>query len=206
MVANVSYGSNVSDDGDLRLISDPSGKRVIELGISPNVNSVVLALAGAKVIAVDPSTERIVAGRSAADAAGVRVEFHHGDLADLGFATSGSVDLVIAAGSLDAVDDLSRVFRQVHRVLRPEMPFVMTFSHPINAIFGDGDSGDAFHGEGLVRRPYGQAPGRSIGDLFTALHRTNFRLDTLHELFGRGASASQLLPSTLLLRARKLGV
>ena len=202
MVANVSYGSNVSDDGDLRLTGDVSGKRVIELGISPNVNSVVLALAGAKAIAVDPSPDRIRQGRSVADGAGVRVEFHHGDFADLGFATSGSVDLVVAAGSLDGVDDLSRVFRQVHRVLRPEMPFIMTFAHPINALF-DG-ANDA--GELIVRRPYGEPPSRSIGDLFTALHRTNFRLDTLHELFGRGASASQTLPSTLLLRARKLGV
>jgi SAM-dependent methyltransferase len=196
--ANISYGPNVADDAELRLVGDLSGKRVIELGISPTVNSVLMALAGAKSIAVDPSAERIAAGRAAADREGARVEFHHGDLADLGFVTSASVDLVVAAGSLGTSDDLARVFRQVHRVLRTEMPFIMSVPHPINDIF---DSGD-----GIARRTYGSAPGRSIGELFTSLHRTNFRIDTLHELFDRGRGASPLIPAVLLLRARKLGV
>ncbi|MFM2078655.1 MAG: hypothetical protein RJA49_2545, partial [Actinomycetota bacterium] len=117
---HLSYGPNVPHDGELRLCGDVVGKRAIELGISTEVNSLALARAGAKAMAVDPSAERIAAGRAAAEAEGVRVEFHHGDLADLGFATSASVDLVVAAGSLDGVDDIARVLRQVHRILKPE--------------------------------------------------------------------------------------
>ena len=50
-------------------------------------------------------------------------------------------------------------------------------------------------------RPYG-ADDRTIGAWFTALNRTNFRVDQLFEL---GASATNPTPDTLVLRARKEG-
>ncbi|MGD9701520.1 MAG: class I SAM-dependent methyltransferase [Acidimicrobiia bacterium] len=197
MASHLSYGPNVPHDGELRLCGDVVGTRAIELGIAPEVNAVALARAGAKAIAVDPSAERIAAGRTMAEQEGVRIEFHHGDLADLGFATSGSVDLVVAVGSLDGVDDLSRVLRQVHRILKPEHALVMSFRHPIAAML-DG-------AEVVLRRPYGQPPSRSISELFTAMHRTNFRVDVMHELFSMGQD-NAMVPSTLIIRARKLGV
>ena len=103
----ISYGPNVSDDSDLRLCGDPAGKRTLELGISDALNAVALAEQGSKAIAIDTDTERIARQRHAAEQAGVRVEFHHGDLADLGFATSASIDLAIAVGTLVDVDDLA---------------------------------------------------------------------------------------------------
>jgi SAM-dependent methyltransferase len=126
----------------------------------------------------------------------VRIEFHRGDLADLGFATSASVDLVVAAGSLDGVDDIARVLRQVHRVLRPEHAFVMSLRHPIDAMVDGGDP--------TLRRPYGQAPSRTVADLFMAVHRANFRIDVVHELFPVAAPGA-LVPAALILRARKVG-
>lgn len=197
MAQHLSYGPNVPHEGELRMCGDVQGKRAIELGIAAEINALALARAGAKSMAVDPSAERIASARAAAESEGLRVEFHQGDLADLGFATSGSVDLVVAAGSLDDVDDLARVLRQVHRVLKPEHPFVMTFRHPISAML-DG-------AEVVVRRPYGQAPSRTVSDLFMSVHRANFRVDVIHELFAVG-QLDALVPSTLLMRARKLGV
>ena len=122
--SNVWYGKGVADEGEFRLCGNVSGRRTIELGIGPvpdgvTPNAVTLAVAGAKSIAVDPSAERIADLRRAAEQHEVRVECHQGALADLGFATSGSVDLVIATQTLDDVDDLPRLLRQVHRVLRP---------------------------------------------------------------------------------------
>ncbi|MEZ5215198.1 MAG: methyltransferase domain-containing protein [Ilumatobacteraceae bacterium] len=195
MVIQLSYGPNVPHDGELRLCGDVAGKRAIELGVAPEVNCVALASAGAKAIAVDPDPARIAEARARAEAAEVRVECHTGELADLGFATSASIDLVIAAGTLHLIDDLSRVLRQVHRVLRPEAPFVVTLPHPFTA---------GLEGATVTTR-YGTFPNRSVSDLFTAFSRANFRVDVVQELFAANAPDA-LVPELLLLRARKLGV
>ena len=65
------------------------------------------------------------------------VECHHGELADLGFAPSGTIDLVLANHTLDDDDDLGRTLRQVHRVLKPGAPFVLAMAHPFAAVGTD---------------------------------------------------------------------
>jgi SAM-dependent methyltransferase len=198
---SVWFGRGVADDSEFRLCGDVGGKRALELGVPstpPSVvpNSVTLAQLGAKAIALDPRPDRIAGLRRQADEAEVRVECHVGELADLGFVTSASIDLVIAAQTLDDIDDLPRLLRQVHRVLRPESPFVVSLTHPVAAMF---DSG---HAE--PQRRYG-ASVRSIGELFTSFERTNLRLDVLHELSPIGQREAPA-PTVLLLRARKQGV
>jgi SAM-dependent methyltransferase len=195
------FGPHVADDSDLRLCGDLAGKRAIELGIShpphaPGPNSIEMALAGAKAMAVDPSIERITAARAAAEHAEVSVQCQHGDLADLGFATSASVDLVVAAHSLGGVDDLPRLLRQVHRVLKPGASFVVAMPHPIATMF---DSGDM-----QPRRRYGDA-GISISELYMSFERSNFHLDSIHELNDR-RQRDALVPAVLVVRARKQGV
>lgn len=202
-MSTVWFGRGVADDGEFRLCGDVAGKRTIELGVTPTgaasaeANAITLASAGAKSICLDPSADRIAALRRAAELAEVRVECHHGELADLGFATSGSVDLVLATQTLDDVDDLPRLLRQVHRVLRPGAAFVASLSHPVAAIF---DSPTA----PPVRR-YGTTV-RSISELFMSLDRSNFRLDAVHELMPAAPPRDALVPTVLLLRARKQGV
>jgi SAM-dependent methyltransferase len=190
------YGDNVADDGDLRLCGDVAGKRVIELGIAPNPNAITFAVAGAKTIVVDPSGEKIAALRAAAEQAEVRVECHQGDVAELGFVTSGSVDLVVASHTLDAVDDLPRVLRQAHRVLKSGAPFVVAIAHPVANMF---DST-----EPAVRRGYG-ARGSTFSDLFMSFDRSNFRFDAMHELTDR-RTRDAAWPTVLVIRARKQGV
>jgi SAM-dependent methyltransferase len=190
------FGENVADDGDLRLCGDLTGKRVIELGIAPVPNAITMALAGAKAIVLDPSADRIADLRTAAEAAAVRVECHLGELADLGFATSGSVDVVVAAQTLDTIDDMPRLLRQVHRVLKPGASFVVALTHPVAAMFEAGGT--------TVHVPYG-AKAATFGELSMAFERTNFHLDAVHELADRNARTPPY-PSVLLLRARKQGV
>ncbi len=199
--SSVWFGTGVADDGEFRLCGNVSGKRTIELGIAPVPagtlpNAVRLAAAGAKSIAVDPSADRIAGLRREAEQAEVRVECHQGELADLGFATSGSVDLVVATQTLDDVDDLPRLLRQVHRVLRPDASFVVSLTHPVAAMFD--------HPAEAPRRRYGSTV-RSIGELFMSYERSNFHIDVLHEV-APIAARDALVPSVLLLRARKLGV
>jgi len=199
-MSSVWYGPGVADDSEFRLCGDVSGKRAIELGVAATPasvapNAITLARAGAKTIAVDPSADAIASVRQHAHDAEVRVECHQSELADLGFATSGSVDLVLASGTLDDVDDLPRLLRQVHRVLRPDAAFVVSLTHPVAAMFD---------GPGAPTSRYGSDV-RSISELFMSLERSNFRIDVMHEPTPI-ADRSAMAPSLLLIRARKQGV
>ena len=186
---DVSYGAGIPGEDRLRLIGDVSGHRVIELGIAGN--GVALARLGAKAIALDPDPDRIADLRAAATTAGVAVECHRGELADLGFAPSGTIDVVIASHTLDHEDDLGRTLRQVHRVLKPGAPFVIAMGHPFADLTGPAAAG----------RRYGDDR-RTIGDLLTALARTNFRIEAFHEL---GMDEATPAPTTLVVKTRKEG-
>ncbi len=188
VVANIKFGPGAPDDDELRLCGDVSdGRRAVELGISPWYNSIAFAQAGAKSIAVDTDATRIAETRRRARAAEVPVQCLETDLADLGDIASTSCEVVLAAHTIGDVDDLGRLLRQVHRILKPSMPFVLSMAHPFAGV-------DVDH-------PYG-ANERTIGSWFTALNRANFRVDHVIEL---GASAKQPSPTTLVLRARKEG-
>lgn len=200
-MTTVWFGNGIADDSEFRLCGDVQGKRTLELGVAPTpsgltANSVVLAKAGAKAIVIDPSADRLAGLRREAEAAGVRVECHEGDLADLGFATSGSVDLVVSSHTLDEEDDLPRLLRQVHRVLKPGAALVVAVTHPVAAMFDAGSS--------TPTRRYG-ASGRSIGELVMHFERTNFHIDVMHEVSPTG-QRDAFVPAVLLIRARKQGV
>lgn len=192
----VSFGPHVVGDADLRLCGDTQGKRVVEVGVGRPSSAVALAEAGAKVIVVDPSPDAIGEVRRRAEAAEVRVECHESDLADLGFITSASVDLALLVHRLGDVDDLARLLRQLHRILKTEMPLVLAIEHPAHGL-GPGNGLEP-------ARRYGGG-GRTLGELFMTLQRSNFQVDQLHEL-DAGNERDPLTPSVLVLRARKLGV
>ena len=194
------YGANVADESELRLCGELAGKRVIELGVTGSggsvaPNSVTAALAGAKAMALDPNPQAIAAVRSAAERAEITVQCHQGELADLGFATSASVDLVVAAHTLASVDDLPRLLRQVHRVLKPGAPFVVAMRHPVAAMFGGQDrTATAAYGANSI----------TFTELYMAFERSNFRLDVVHELDDQRVRDA-LCPAVFVLRARKQG-
>jgi SAM-dependent methyltransferase len=188
VVADINYGPGTPGDDELRLCGEVGdGRRAIELGISPWYNSIAFARAGAKSIAIDTDADRIAETRRRAAAAEVQVQCLETDLADLGDVASASCDVVLAAQTLDRVDDLGRLLRQVHRILKPSMPLVLSMPHP--------------HVDISPERPYGTGA-RTIGEWFTALTRANFGIDHLLEL---GATAQNPAPTALILRARKEG-
>ncbi len=183
--------------------------------------SVAMARQGAKVIAVDSSAEQIGHARRLCEREEVSVELHQGDLADLAFVRADTIDVVVSVYALGMVPDLDRVFRQVHRVLRPDAPFVLSLPHPL------------WHGVDraeppALRRPYWDRSPRSWADggetgedhpittseLFVGLTRANFRVDTLLEPEPSSSGPRspfwhdhmRFVPSTLLLRARKQGL
>ncbi len=188
VAANISYGSEIPSDAELKLCGDVSGaKRAVELGVSEWFNSLEFAGSGAKAIAVDPDPEKIAEMRFRADRAQLTVQCLQADLADLGDISSATCEVVVASHTIIEVEDLGRLLRQVHRILKPSMPFVIAVPHP----FAEVNAG----------HPYGSTA-RTIGDWFTALGRSNFRVDQVKEL---GVSPTEPIPTTLVLRARKEG-
>jgi ubiquinone/menaquinone biosynthesis C-methylase UbiE len=208
------YGPDIPTEAELKLCGNVEGKRVLELGGAAQA-SIAFAKQGAHTIAVDSSPERLTELRSRTDAEEVKVELHESDLADIAFVRADSIDLAFSSYAFDTVDDLNRVFRQVHRVLRQECPLVFSVSHPAYAMIDD-----AAEDPLLVRRSYferstaGEKPHRTISELFTGLIRSNFRVDTLLEPSPppSGPRSSEwhetfkYVPRTLIIRARKEGI
>ena len=221
----VQLGPDLDDDSISRLIGPVDGKRVLDLGCGAGAASIALARRGARVIAVESSTARLAQARTAAELAEVHIEFHHSDLADLAFLRADSVELVVAVYSLAGVGDLGRVFRQLHRVLRPEAPVVLSFPHPFATMLElDPEEQQTPY---LTRTYWSENPlawraggdegithVHQIGDVFTHLHRSNFRVDGIVEPIaevdsGRSLHRSDLarwVPTTLIVRGRKQGI
>jgi SAM-dependent methyltransferase len=218
---HVAMGPDLEGDAITRLLGHLDGKRVLELGCSSGDLSIVLARNGAKVIAVDQSMERITEAREAAEIAEVKVEFHHGDLADLAFVRNEAVDLAISVYALAAVPDLDRVFRQVHRVLRSDTPFLFSLPHPL-ALMGRLDASER---SPRLERTYfdttvcawqtdetdGTVHPHRIGDVVTSMARSNFRVDLVSEPRPvRRASSphwtdlAEWVPTTFIVRGRRL--
>jgi SAM-dependent methyltransferase len=216
----VVYGPDVANEADLRLLGRLDGKRVLELGCGGGPAAVAMARQGAKVIAVDSSTDQISHARRLSDREEVTVEWHQGDLADLAFVRADTVDVVLSVYALGTVGDLDRVFRQVHRVLRPDGPFVISLPHPAWRATAAGDPPTWRHAYwDRTPRPWtdggetGADHPLTIADLFGSLTRANFRVDTVLEpepVAGPPRStwwqpAMAQIPSTLIVRARKVG-
>jgi SAM-dependent methyltransferase len=218
----VGYGPEMPSERELRLLGDVKGKRVLDLGCGSGQASIALARQGAHAIALDASARQLARARKLAEAEEVRVEWHRSDLADLAFLRADSIDLVFSSHALAEVEDLDRVLRQVHRVLRPGGAFVFSYEHPIALCTGRDEAGDGALplGNLEVRRSYFErAPStverdgetitlyaRTIGDVFAAAGRAGFRIDVLLEPAPlRSADPGPAIPTSIIWRARKSG-
>lgn len=177
----LSYGPGAPTEAELKLLGPVAGKRVLVLGCGDPAVPASLAEQDAKVLTVEPSADRVAAAR----AAGVEGELHNVDFAELAFIRAATIDAAVAVLALAAVDDLDRVFRQVHRTMRTQAPFALSLPHPAAAV--------------PERRSWFD---RSVSDVFTALVRTSFAVDVLLEPV---PAPGARLPQTLVLRGRKLG-
>jgi SAM-dependent methyltransferase len=217
----VRYGPGLPTEHELRLLGHVDGRRVLELGCGGGAGAVALAKAGARVIAVDEQLDNLGDTRDRAEREGVRVETHHGSLAELAFVRADTVDAAVSTYALATVDDLDRVFRQVHRVLRSDRPFVFSLPHPAFVML------DPDGGEPVLRRAWWDTSpvAWSVADergepdnvvtlsgLFASLSRAGFGVDMLLEPAAERSTAGEAwseamrwVPPTLIARARKLG-
>ena len=214
----VRYGPDGPTEDEMRLLGDVAGKRVLDLGCGEGQAAVAFTLRGATTIAVDASVRMLDRARTLADSAGVRIEWHQGDLADLAFLRAESIDLVFSAYSLGEVADLHRVFRQVHRVLKNRGAFVFSFEHPIALCIGrEPPKTPSTPISPVVRMSYFTEDPitvdrdgepirlyvRQVSDVFQALSRGGFRVEVLAEPRPGGDT---LVPRTIIWRGRKEGL
>jgi SAM-dependent methyltransferase len=218
----VRYGPGLPSEDELRLLGSVAGRRVLDLGCGGGAGAVALARAGARVIAVDDRADNLADTRERAEREGVRVETRQGSLAELAFVRADTIDAALSVYGLATVDDLDRVFRQVHRVLRSERPFVFSLPHPAFVML------DPAGGEPVLRRPWWDAspvawsvaadrqqPDRpvTLTGLFGGLRGAGFVVDGLLEppatrddAGDSWTEAMRWVPPTLIVRARKLGI
>jgi ubiquinone/menaquinone biosynthesis C-methylase UbiE len=212
------YGPDGPTEDEMRLLGDVAGKRVLDLGCGTGQASIVFAVRGATVIAVDASARMLGRGRQHAERNDARVEWHHGDLADLAFLRAESVDLAVSFYALGEVEDLSRVLRQVHRVLRNRAAFVFSYEHPIGLCVGrEPPTSPSTPIHPVVNLSYFtedpitvEQDGepirlrvRTVSSVFQMLTRAGFRVESLSE---PGPMAGTLVPRTIVWRARKEGI
>jgi ubiquinone/menaquinone biosynthesis C-methylase UbiE len=208
-----SYGPGLPTERDLRLLGDLKGKRVLELGCGGGQSSIAFAKQGASAMAVDASAEQIAYARQLAEREEARVEWHRGDLADLAFLRADSIDVAFSAFAVGYVEDLNRVLRQVHRVLKANAPFVFSYEHPMSLCTGRDEEVDRMvvarsyfdHTPVAVER-YGERFAlypRTISEVFIGLTRAGYRVEVLLEpeppVYGA------VVPSACVWRARKVG-
>lgn len=218
--ATAHYGPDIPDERELRLLGDLRGKRVLELGCGGAQCLVAFAKAGAIAIGVDFSSEQLAFGRRLCEREEVRVDLRHGDLADLAFLRADSIDVAFSAYAFGYVQDLDRVFRQVHRVLKVGAPLVFSLPHPAYNMIDD-DAEEPL----LIRRSYFDHEPidyewagiaftdyhHTLSELYMSLVRASYRVDTLLEPEPvAGAHRSEFwrdaflrVPRTLIIRARK---
>lgn len=195
----VRYGPGVPDDATLRLLGQLSGKRLLLLGTGRGQVVAATARAGAKVIGIEPDEALLAEARRHCAEAGLHVEMYQRDFAELASVRAETVDVVLSVLELAAVAELSRVFRQVHRVMRAEAPLLVSLPHPARGIAAGARPPTPWSAGGH----HGVDHGHTIEDVFTALVRTGFRVDNLLEL---GDEGDDPFPAVLLLRARRLGL
>jgi SAM-dependent methyltransferase len=99
---------------------DPfNGCRVLALASGGGQQAPILAAAGARVTVFDASDAQLERDREVARRDGLELETVQGDMADLGCFGEASFDLVVHPVSNCFVPDVTPVWREVARVLRP---------------------------------------------------------------------------------------
>jgi len=219
----VHWGPDIANENELGLLGPLKGKRVLELGCGGAQSAIAMAKQGATAIGVDFSPEQLAFARRLCEREGVKVELRLGDLADLSFLRNDSVDLVVSAYAFGYVEDLTRVFRQAHRVLKKAGYLVFSLPHPSYDMIDDDHPLEPLR----IRRSYFDRQPidyewngvsftdnhHTVADLVNGLVRAGYRIDSVFEPepVNAGPRSSfwretfQYVPRTLIVKARKEG-
>ena len=130
------------------LLDDPVGKEVLVLAGGGGQQGACFAWLGAKVTVFDLSSEQLKREREAAVVHGHEIRLEQGDMRDLSRFPANSFDIVYHPHSINFVPDVSEVFVEVARVLRPGGQYQVALHNPFTQLVSD-DRFDAQFGYGL---------------------------------------------------------
>lgn len=160
-------------EGDVHLLGEVAGRRVLEIGCGSAPCARWLVGQGAAAVGLDLSRGMLARGQAAMARGGPQVPLIQAGAEFLPFADE-SFDLACSAfGGVPFVADSAQVMREVARVLRPGGRWVFSVNHPMRWIFPD-DPGPA----GLVatmpyfdRTPYVEIDAEGV-PTYVEHHRT----------------------------------
>jgi len=128
---DIHYGPSSPNEDELKLLGNLKDRDVLEIGCGGAQCSVAFALRGARVTALDLSAQQLKFAQALAAHHQVSINFVRHDMGDLEPIPSASMDIVFSAFALQFVEDRSRTFTEVRRVLRPGGVFVFSIDHPL---------------------------------------------------------------------------
>jgi len=121
-----SYQAKVILPNVVRLLEPLAGRKLIDVACGEGYFSRAFAKAGAKVVGADIAPELIAKAKEA----GGGVQYYVAPAEKLQFATTAQFDIAVCVLALQNIDDIGKVFKEVHRVLKPKGTFVFVLNHP----------------------------------------------------------------------------
>lgn len=132
-------------------LGDVAGKQLLCLASGGGQQAPVLAAAGAHVTSLDLSEEQLNKDREVAAREGLSLSCVQGNMVDLSRFPAESFDLIFHPVSNVFVPDLSAVWGECHRVLKPEGILVAGFMNPCLFLFNHSEVEET--GSLVVRYP-----------------------------------------------------
>ncbi len=96
-----------------------ANKTILDIGCGPGWLTVMYALSGAQVTAIDITSQALVLTQAALDVNGVSANLKHASAESLPFLDQ-SFDVVVSSGVLHHTPNVSRAFSEAHRVAKPD--------------------------------------------------------------------------------------
>ncbi|MDP6358816.1 MAG: methyltransferase domain-containing protein [Planctomycetota bacterium] len=180
-----------------KLIGPPRGLRVLDVGCGTGRHAIPLASQGAQVTGIEPTPEMLSLAREKAQALGLSVDFHSGNIEGLG-SGPGEFDLVLCCLVLSHVEDISEAITNLSRHLGCGGRLIVSDFHPINLLLGSRTSFTAEGKKFIVPNCLHLA-----SDYFSAMISAGLRVTQFFE-------EGQLerfpgIPIVLIMEARKTG-
>lgn len=160
-------------------LGDVAGKRVLCLAAGGGRHGPLLATAGAIVTVVDLSPAMLALDRQVAAERGLNLALVEASMTDLSALPEGGFDAVIQPVSTCYVPDVTVVYREVARVLRPGGVYASQHKQPISLQATAGPVGARNHF--VIAEPYDRTgPLPPAGD--SCWHRESGATEHLHRL------------------------
>ena len=173
------------------LIGDIIGKEYVELGCGGAQNSIALAKSGAKVTAVDLSSNQLSHASSTCEKLGISVNLLQANMQSLDYFPDNKFDGILSVFALEFIEDIDIFFSESNRILKKGGVLIISTTHPLGAFEWDSEANnlsvtDYFNPPIEIWREQGQSnPGvtyfRTIEELFSKISENGFTVKKLME-------------------------